>query len=222
MEDSDYDNVEYEEAGGLGLTEIHTKIIPIRSYSQPNKSNRNIFKDSFPEKDFNQLRNQFSRNEINTVSNSSEKNTKQNYLKSQTLKDTTKGRITRTYLRTSPTMAKPRGIFISKAKLKCNYQDSAGRRSTENTLKLLSIETEENLYTENCIKTSSPSSLHGDKLNFSLSGDDFIEKRLELDRRSSKIERGSDLYKPIKDKRNDQTKGFLSWLGGFIGCGERN
>lgn len=221
MEDSDYDQVDYEEAGGLGLTEIHTKIIPIRSYSQPNKPNRTIYKDSFPEEDFNKLKRMFARSEINAVPDPPKSN-QLNDFKSRTLKDTTQGRITRTYLRTSPTMPRPRGISISKAKLKANNQDSLSRRNTDNPIKLLSIKTDQYQHGGSFVQTSSTTSLRADKLNFSLSREALIERKLELDRLSFKVERGPDTFRPIKDKRDPKSTGFLSWLGGLIGCGERN
>lgn len=221
MEDSDYDQVEYEEAGGLGLNEPPLKIVPIRSYSQPSKSNRSKLKGSFLEDDFNKYRKQFNQTEVLTVTESKDRNSQGSNSNSKSLKDTTKGRVTRTYLRTSPTMPRPRGISITKAKLKTSSQETIVKKKSESSLKLLRIETDEPQYSSDLVRSSSVSAVRADKFNFDLSRDALIERKFDLDRLSSRVERGSENYRPIKEKR-DKSKGFLSWLGGLIGCGERN
>jgi hypothetical protein len=221
MEDSDYDQVEYEEAGGLGLTEPAPKIVPIRYYSQPSKSTRSKLSESFLEDDFNQFKRQFNQTEVLTVTDSKDRNSQGSNSNEKSVKDTTKGRVTRTYLRTSPTMPRPRGISISKAKLKTSSRETIVRRKSEISLNKLRIETDEQEYSSDLVSSSSASAVRAEQFNFNLSRDALIERKFDLDRLSSKVERGSESYRPIKDKR-DKSKGFLSWLGGLIGCGERN
>lgn len=221
MEDSDYDQVEYEEAGGLGLTEPAHRIVPIRYYSQPSKSSRSKSTESFVEDDFNKFKRQFKQTEVLTVTDSKDRNSQISNSNAKSVKDTTKGRVTRTYLRTSPIMPRPRGISITKAKLKTSSRDAIVRRKTETSFKMLSIETDEQEHSSDLVSSSSASAVRAEQFNFNLSRDALIERKFDLDRLSSKVERGSDSYRPIKDKR-DKSKGFLSWLGGLIGCGERN
>ena len=221
MEDSDYDQVEYEEAGGLGLTDPAPRTVPIRYHSQPSKSNRSKLTESYHEDDFNKFKRQFNQTEVFTVTDSKDRNSQGSNSNAKSFKETTKGRVTRTYLRTSPTMPRPRGISITKAKLKTSSRETIVRRKSEISFNMLKIETDEHEYGSDFVSSSSASAVRADKFDFNLSRDALIERKFDLDRLSSKVERGSESYRPIKDKR-DKPNGFLSWLGGLIGCGERN